>query len=253
MNKVIPVLSAMGGSEFPLDRAMYKYPRPGMVRYSFGFAVVKTDDDIILVDTGVYSDDEFAAADSPIFKQLTVMMDNKPVMESLAELDIRAEDVTKIILTHLHWDHAWNVDKFPNAKIYVQKKEIEGAVTPLPYERIHFGYWDGAYATPNFLKVVHKMIPIDGDREIVPGVRVMFAPGHTRGGQIVFVDTADGTVAIMGDFANLPMALTEDDGYAPGLVTNVEAWYEAFERFKLQKVDHVLSFHDSTVYGKVFG
>lgn len=253
MYKVIPVLSAMAEKPFPLNRAMYRYPKEGTVQYAFGFAVVISDDDVILVDTGVYSDDEFQSASSPIFKQLTGLLDNKPCLESLKELGIDAEQVTKIILSHLHWDHSWNVDKFPNAKIYVQKLELEGSVTPLPYERIHFGYWDGEYKLPNFLKVMDKMVAVDGDAEICPGIRVMLAPGHTRGGQIVFVDTKDGKVALLGDFANLPQGVMEDEGYPPSLLVNAEEWYKAFERLKKEKPDFLLTFHDINTYDRIYG
>lgn len=253
MHKVIPVLSAMAEKPFPLNRAMYRYPKDGFVQYAFGFAVILADDEIILVDTGVYSDDEFQAAASPIFKQLTTLLDNKPCLDSLKEMGIKPENVTKVIISHLHWDHAWNIDKFPNAKIYVQKKEIEGAVTPLPYERIHFGYWDGEYANPNFLKVVDRMVIVDGDKEIYPGIKVMLAPGHTRGGQIVFVDTKDGKIAILGDFANLPQGVTEDEGYPPSLLVNAEEWYKAYDRLKNENADFLLTFHDIHTYNRVYG
>ncbi len=253
MNKVIPILCAMADTPFPLNRAMYRYAKEGMIQYAFGFAAIKTDTEVILVDTGVYSDDEFQSANSEIFKQLTGMLDNKPCLVALKEAGIDPEEVTKIILTHLHWDHSWNVDKFPNATIYVQKKELEGAVTPLPYERIHFGYWDGEYRIPTFFRVIDKMVAVDGDVEIVPGVRVMLAPGHTRGGQIVFVDTNDGKVALLGDFANVPQGVTEDDGYLPGLFVDAASWFEAFERLKKEKADFLLTFHDINTYSRIYG
>lgn len=254
MNTVIPLLCATAETLFPLDRAMYKYPKTDLVQYAFGFAAIKTDaGEYILVDVGVYSDEEFKSADSPIFKRLTGMTNNKPFLHVLKENGINPLSVKKVILTHLHWDHAWNVDKLPNATVYVQKLELEAAVTPLPYERIHFGYWDGAYRVPPFARALHQFKAVNGDAEIAPGVRVMLAPGHTRGDQIVLVDTADGKVALLGDFANLPQGVTEDEGYPPGLLVDAASWFEAFERLKLEKADFLLSFHDSNIYSRVYG
>ena len=169
----------------------------------------------------------------------------------LQKNDIDPDSIKKVILTHLHWDHCWNMDKLPNAEFYVQKKEIQSAVSPMPYEKIHYAYWGGIYEIPVFLKCINQVTALEGESQIAPGIRVIPTPGHTAGSQTVLVDTSKGTFAIVGDFANLPMAL-EGKGWPPGLITSAEDWYESFARLKKENYQKVLTFHDNEAYGTIY-
>ena len=42
--------------------------------------------------------------------------------DGLAQWGLKPEDIKTVFMTHLHWDHSWNMDKLPNATFYVQKK-----------------------------------------------------------------------------------------------------------------------------------
>ena len=252
MHKIIPLMVATSKISFPLNRVMYRYPHEGSTYYKFGFAAIRTADEIILVDAGIFSDEEASQIDESVLSQLTTMVDNRPFYDVLSDADIDPLAVKKVIVTHLHWDHCWNLEKLPNAEIFVQRKELASAVAPYPYERIHFGYMGGGpCANPPFLRTINRMVALDGEEEIVPGVRVIPTPGHTHGSQSVLVDTAEGTYALIGDLCNIELAFEE--GYPPGLFCSCKDWYESYRRLKKENLAGVITFHDPRHYVRTFG
>ena len=94
-----------------------------------------------------------------------------------------------VINTHLHFDHCGGNRLFAGLPIYVQRIEREAARQP-DYTIPEWVEFEGA-----------SYVELDGDAEIVPGVRVLPTPGHTPGHQSVLVDTDDGLVVVAGDVA----------------------------------------------------
>src|SRR5262245_57002383 len=76
--------------------------------------LVKAGDRVILVDSGFYREQ--------FLKQWKPKDFVKP-SDALGQLDVKPEDVTDVIITHMHWDHADGMDLFPRARIWVQKDE----------------------------------------------------------------------------------------------------------------------------------
>ena len=70
----------------------------------------------ILVDSGFYHD--------RFFKEWQVNDFIKP-SDTLKPLGLKPEDITDVIITHMHWDHADGMDLFPNARIWIQKDELQ--------------------------------------------------------------------------------------------------------------------------------
>ena len=98
-------------------------------------------------------------------------------------------EVALVINTHLHFDHCGGNRLFSGIPIYVQRRELEAAREP-DYTIREWVEFDGA-----------TYVELDGEAEIVPGVRVLPTPGHTPGHQSVLVDTDDGLVVVAGDVA----------------------------------------------------
>src|SRR5919197_6565968 len=96
----------------------------------------------------------------------------------------RAGDV---INTHLHFDHCGGNRLFAGVPIYVQRAEREAAREP-DYTIPEWAEFEGA-----------TYEEVDGEAEILPGIRVVPTPGHTPGHQSVLVDTEDGLVVVAGD------------------------------------------------------
>lgn len=91
--------------------------------------------------------------------------------DALAKFGLKPEDIDIIIHTHLHNDHCENDYKCTNARVYVQKREYEFFKNPHPVDHRYF---------PDLLDE-NEVVTVDGDAEIVPGIRVVLTPGHTVG------------------------------------------------------------------------
>jgi N-acyl homoserine lactone hydrolase len=111
-------------------------------------------------------------------------------------------DVACLINTHLHYDHCGGNRLFPGVPIHVQARELADARTLDNYTIREWVDFDGA------MYVEHE-----GEAELLPGIRLLPTPGHTRGHQSVLVDTPDGLVVIGGDvgvwFGELNSGTTE--------------------------------------------
>jgi len=108
--------------------------------------------------------------------------------EGFAKLGLKPVDIDIVILTHLHLDHLAYARQFTNAKFIVQEDELNFARNPHPAGRF---YEKGLFEGLDFEVV-------NGDYQITEGVKVLFTPGHTSGGQSVAVETAKGIAVITG-------------------------------------------------------
>jgi N-acyl homoserine lactone hydrolase len=97
-------------------------------------------------------------------------------------------DVEVVINTHLHFDHCGGNRLFPGVPIHVQRLELADARSEEDYT---------VPAWIDFLGATY--VEDEGEVEILPGVRLLPAPGHTRGHQIVVVETDEGPVVLGGD------------------------------------------------------
>ena len=111
-------------------------------------------------------------------------------------------DVACVINTHLHFDHCGGNRLFPDVPIHVQARELADARSLDNYTIREWVDFDGA------TYVEHQ-----GDVEVLPGIRLLPAPGHTDGHQVVVVETGAGTNVLGGDvgvwFGELGSGTTE--------------------------------------------
>jgi N-acyl homoserine lactone hydrolase len=96
--------------------------------------------------------------------------------------------VAVVVNTHLHFDHCGGNRLFPGIPIHVQRRELADARTQDDYTVREWVDFPGA-----------TYVEHDGEAEILPGVRLLPAPGHSAGHQIVVVDTDEGPVVLGGD------------------------------------------------------
>jgi glyoxylase-like metal-dependent hydrolase (beta-lactamase superfamily II) len=123
--------------------------------------------------------------------------------DAVAEAGIKPEDVTDIIVSHIHWDHADGVDLFPRARVWLQREEYEYYIgdqgQPL---RGTIDREDAAMFAK--LKSEGRVVLIDGDaKEVFPGITVYTGGKHTYASQYVVVQTAKGPVLLASDNAYL--------------------------------------------------
>jgi N-acyl homoserine lactone hydrolase len=159
-----------------------------------------SDGKCIVVDTGFASG---ASMTGPGFKDF-VRSD-----EILARHGIAADAIDTLVLTHLHFDHAGNLDAFPNARIFVQRYEYES------WKKV-LGRYGGAGVTKdrwvfssldenNFRALdaaiaQGRVVFLDGDHQLESGITCRLARDtHSFGIQWLEVETSSGSFALAGD------------------------------------------------------
>lgn len=165
-------------------------------------------------------------------------------LEALKAARVEPEDVKTVIVTHLHWDHAWGFHLFPNAVFIIQRKELQYAVTPLPAHKPTF--WGRDQGRPQFLDYLRRIKMIEGDYPVEPGVDIIFIPGHTPGFQGVNVKTEEGTFCIAGDTVGLYECWETVPHVPSGLFNNLDDCYASMDKIE-RLADHVLPGHDPRV------
>lgn len=206
--------------------------------------LIKGKDKLILVDTGP-SDEAWAARYHHGMRQPEEM---KPV-QALAAVGVRPEDIDIVVNTHLHWDHSFNNHLFAKSKIYVQKKEMQYAISPLPphwvfYESHQLGM------KAKWLDSIDRITAVDGDVELLPGITLALLPGHTPGMQGVLVRTEKGQGLIASDCCGLFENWTGGGIHKhipSGIHYSLPEYYQTFE--KMEKLcDFILPGHDPKVF-----
>ncbi len=124
-------------------------------------------------------------------------------VECLALLDIDAAAIEDVIITHMHYDHAGNLDLFPKARFHIQDEEmsfVTGRAMTHPALRHSFKLDDVLEMVR--LTYGDRVIFHAGEDTVAPGVTVHHLPGHTRGMQAVRVQTGRGPVVLASDVAH---------------------------------------------------
>jgi glyoxylase-like metal-dependent hydrolase (beta-lactamase superfamily II) len=157
---------------------------------------------VILVDTG--NGDKMPEKLREIYK---VEAGGSTLRSSLEVLGIRPGDVTDVILTHLHFDHAGGatlresgrlLPAFPNARYYVQREHWEAAHSPT--ERDQASFFRDDFLPLHEREVLHFT---DGDGEILPGVAVEVFYGHTTALQCPVISDGNTTLFYCADLVPL--------------------------------------------------
>jgi glyoxylase-like metal-dependent hydrolase (beta-lactamase superfamily II) len=168
------------------------------VTYSTNCLLVEIGGKRVLVETG--NGDKFP----PKLKDVYGIDHDRSVSSALAELGVEPESIDVVVLTHLHFDHVGGATRrrgdnvepvFRRARHIVQNAELDAALHP--HERNRASYL-GENIEP--LRAAGLIEPVDGEAEVVPGVRVLPSPGHSRGHQSVLIDGGNGEKALfLGD------------------------------------------------------
>lgn len=166
----------------------------------------------VLIDTGIHdsrwiSEHTNPCTQAPEERFITVLNE---------QLGWLPADVNFVINTHLHYDHCGNNRLCPNASFVIQRREWDSAWAPPPrmatlYHRELFD----SHAMDYF-----RIQLIDGEADILQGIKVFPTPGHSFGHQSVLIRTAAGPLCVTGDICNLteslykrlPSSITTDFG-----------------------------------------
>src|SRR4051794_25037515 len=141
--------------------------------------VIDHPDGRVLVDTGMT---ELHPA----------VADMDPRLQPLTEQDLDLDSIDIVVSTHLHFDHCGGNHLFAGKPIYVQQRELHDARNE---ENYTLREWVDAPGV--------EYVPVDGEHELLPGLRLVPAPGHTAGMQVVVIENGERPVVVGGDVAVL--------------------------------------------------
>lgn len=141
--------------------------------------LIEHPDARVLVDTGMTE------------QHPAVVAAFNPRLYPLSEQNIDLSRIDIVVNTHLHADHCGGNHLFAGKPIYVQRQELDDAHSN--EEEYPLREWVDAPGV--------QYIPIDGEFELLPGIRLIPAPGHTRGLQMVVIETGGRPVIVGGDVA----------------------------------------------------
>ena len=242
-----------GGSMFGvvpkvLWRNIYPADQDNRIRLGLNSLLIDTGRERLLVDTGIGPD---------LNKRLAEFysVEREPgLMGELKALGFGGEDIDYVINTHLHFDHCGGntfrsaegrfVPSFPKATYVIQKCEWDAGLNPSGRDRP--SYLDEYFAP---LAEHGQVELVEGNREIVPGVEVVLAEGHTACHQCVRVSSEDKTLFFLGDMVptsghvGLPYIMSYD--------LFPQTTMETKERFLKQAIDEdwIVAFnHDPDIY-----
>lgn len=124
-------------------------------------------------------------------------------LDGLEELGVAGKSIDDVVVTHMHWDHAGNFERFPNARLHLQMSEMRMITGP---DMAH-PYLNRVYFVDDVCTLIRRLYDGDvifhqGAAEIAPGIAVRHLGGHAAGLQAVSVHTRRGWVAVASDAAH---------------------------------------------------
>ncbi len=158
--------------------------------------------DIVLIETGIGNKNNQKFIDMFCIEQ-----NNFPLKDELKKYGYNLEDITYVILTHLHFDHAGGatyfdgsniIPTFPNAKYIISKSNWDAAVNPNPKDR-------ASYLIQNFMpiKELGQLELIDDNQKIINGIESLVVNGHTTGQQLIKITVNNDSLVFCSDLLPL--------------------------------------------------
>jgi glyoxylase-like metal-dependent hydrolase (beta-lactamase superfamily II) len=197
-----------GGSMFGvvpkvLWEKIYTPDEKNRIQMGLNSLLIQTEHALTLVETGI------GTVLDPKFAQFYSVEQNPGLLGELKNLGFEPEDIDIVINTHLHFDHCGGnthrnergefVPTFPKARYVIQRGEWDYALHPCYRDK-------PSYMSENFTPLEkHGLLRlVDGDTEVVQGVEVVLAPGHTSRHQCVKITSEGEVLFFLGDM--VPMS-----------------------------------------------
>jgi N-acyl homoserine lactone hydrolase len=248
--------------EFPISGLVYGEHNKGTCKLPYGYTLIKNDEHTILVDCG-HND---AAYGKKLASYCGIQNWQSPEAV-LAEVGVKPEDIGHVIITHAHFDHMGGIDFFPNAKFYIQERELSRWVWSMSLEP-RFRFLMTATDPGDIIRCVElaregRLVCVNGDTEdVFPGIDLRLASdSHTPGSQFVVVrndglrGSADSWV-IAGDLVyrmdNLHGGQPDDPYYKPvglavGSQTNLLMAMEEIVKSAGGNIGRVIAPHEESL------
>ncbi len=168
--------------------------------------------------------------------------------QGLGLLGVQADTVADVVITHLHYDHVGNFERFPRARFHLQDLEMRYATGRHMAEARH----GGAYDVEDVVGMVRhayagRLCFHDGDAELFPGISLHLVGGHTMGLQVVRVSTRRGWVVLASDATHLYANMETSRPYP--IVWSLDEMFAGFRRLRAlaDSPAHIIPGHDPLV------
>ena len=166
----------------------------------------------------------------------------------LEAIGLKRDKIADIVITHLHYDHAGNLELFPNATFHLQDDEIAYATGRHMCDHAI----NHAFDVENVVEMVRRVYAgrvrfHRGDAELAPGVTLHRVGGHTAGLQVVRVRTARGWVVLASDATHYYANIRKRSPFP--IVYNLGDMLEAYRTIEglADSPDHIIPGHDPEV------
>jgi glyoxylase-like metal-dependent hydrolase (beta-lactamase superfamily II) len=175
----------------------------GMLPIDMGGFLVRSDDRLVLVDTGIGPH--------------AVLGRTGMFMKSLETVGVQPSEITDVVLTHLHFDHlGWATDGerrlFSNATYRCHEADWEFFAGSSPFDDSVAVSMMGGRASSELLPpLAERLETWSGDERILPNMDVRSAPGHTPGSTVVVISSGTERAMLLGDVVHCPAELLSDD------------------------------------------
>lgn len=242
--KVYAVKFATSGYPFMVADWVTGGPKTQPLKIDFMVWLIIGNGKNILVDAGFWKDME----DAKEFKLNSYQRPDSALMK----LNLKAEDITDVILSHPHWDHVDGIGLFPNAQVWMQKED---------YNYFVGGAWQknankGGYTPSNVRQIVDlnlagKLTLIDGDnKEIIPGIKVFTGSRHTYNSQYVLVQAGKNKIVLASDNIWVYYSLEHLLPAAAGGTLDPAGYVKAMQRMKTLVSDQkfIIPGHDAAIF-----
>jgi len=172
----------------------------------------------------------------------------RPVADGLAALGIDPAGVRDVIVSHMHYDHAGNHDLFPQARYHLQDAEMAYCTGRSMCHGVIRATFEGRDVQAMVGKLfAGRVVFHDGASELAPGITLHRVGGHTRGLQVVRVQTRRGSVVLAADAAHFYANWQQRRPFP--IVDDVTAYLEALGTIErlASSPQHVIPGHDPLV------
>lgn len=179
--------------------------------------VVNINGKLILCDAG-------GGGQVQAFNPQSVFLSGR-MIASMTAAGIDPRRIETILISHFHPDHIFglltrkNAPVFPNAEIIVPAAEYKWWTDPSLIERLPDARKPLAKRIQSVIPMWKNVLPVDGEEEVVPGIRLVAAPGHTPGHTAFHLSSGDAQLLISSDTI-----------YMPALVGTHPGWHGAYDQ-----------------------
>ena len=171
----------------------------------------------------------------------------------LSRVSLQAKDITDVILTHPHWDHADGVDLFPNAQVWIQKEDFNYCVGTAWQKEGNKGFNKRDVRKLLELNLAGKLTLVDGDdKEIIPGIKVYTGSRHTFNSQYVLVKSGADKIILASDNVYTYYNLEHLKSAPLNATFDASAYVKAMVRMKTlaSNIKFIIPGHDALLYSK---